>query len=228
MNWGHFQYPFDELAVATASRRCGAVSKGEAHLLNHGAAPMLLSKHQMGSNTTQYHPIPPQYHLKLTANTPQNDDPHAPPKTVDCSQWTLMPPNAAQELPPRTVACSQGTLTRLNATQDLPKAFRIQATPSKISVGFVDLAHVHPSAPPFGGALGGGHVEGAMEILGSPPGCHSSPLLPLPLARPPASPKVRGLQGHRTGGHAPPELRETGPKNRRATEPKDRRAAFTR
>ena len=98
---------------------------------------MLLPKHQMGSNTTQYHPIPPQYHLKLTANTPQNDDPHALPKTVDCSQWTLMPPNAGQYLPPMTVACSQGTLTPLNATQDLPTPPRIHAALSKISVGFV-------------------------------------------------------------------------------------------
>ena len=247
MEWGHLQYPFDELAAANARRRCGAVSKGQAHWLIHGAAPMLLPKHQMGSNTTQYHPIPPQYHLKITANTPQNDDPHAPPNTVACSQWTLMPPNAPQDLPPKTVACSQWTLMPPNATQDLPTPPRIPAAPSNISVGFVELAHVHPPAPPFGGALGGGHAINCFEgtsnktrsaewlhprvlykYLTAPRVATLVPPLPLPLARPPASPKVRGLPDPRTGGHATPELRETGPKNRRATEPKDRRAAFTR
>ena len=165
MEWGHLQYPFDELAAANARRRCGAVSKGQAHWLIHGAAPMLLPKHQMGSNTTQYHPIPPQYHLKITANTPQNDDPHAPPNTVACSQWTLMPPNAPQDLPPKTVACSQWTLMPPNATQDLPTPPRIPAAPSKISVGFVALAHVHPPAPPFGVRWGVGMPLTVLKAL---------------------------------------------------------------
>ena len=92
MKWGHLQYPFDELASANARRRCGAVSKGQAHLLNPDAAPMLLPKLQVGSNTTQYHPIPPQYHFKIPANTLQNDDPHAPPQTEPARAYYIAPP----------------------------------------------------------------------------------------------------------------------------------------
>ena len=87
-NWGHYQYPF----ASDGRRTCQA----SVCLINHeyldAAGMRVLAGERasgafvrpMGANTTQYHPIPPQYHPPMNANTTPKDD-H--PMPTDQCQW---------------------------------------------------------------------------------------------------------------------------------------------
>ena len=87
-NWGHYQYPF----APNGQRTCQA----SVCLINHeyldalrmcvvgGERASGALVHPMGANTTQYHPIPPQYHPPMNANTTPKDDHPMPTDQCQC------------------------------------------------------------------------------------------------------------------------------------------------
>ena len=87
-NWGHYQYPF----ASNGRRTCQA----SACLINHeyldavgmcvwvGERASGAFVRPMGANTTQYHPIPPQYHPPMNANTTPKDDHPMPTDQCQC------------------------------------------------------------------------------------------------------------------------------------------------
>ena len=87
-NWGHYQYPF----ASDGRRTCQA----SVCLINHeyldavGMCVLVGERasgafvRPMGANTTQYHPIPPQYHPPMNANTTPKDDHPMPTDQCQC------------------------------------------------------------------------------------------------------------------------------------------------